>query len=68
MESLFYLNIKNIQKERKTMLVYFSIISNDFLSLITTISKMATLSNGKRTEKQNQDSSGTKLFLENNIF
>lgn len=62
MENLFYLNIKNIQKERKTMLVYFSIISNDFVSndhfyLVE-----------KEQKNSNQDSAGTKLFLEKNIF
>ena len=47
-EILFYLNIKNIPKEIKTVLVYFSITSNDFLSLITTISNMTTFPNGEK--------------------
>lgn len=62
MESLFYLNIKNIQKERKTMLVYFSIISNDF------VSNDHVYLMEKEQKNSNQDSAGTKLFLEKNIF
>ena len=48
----FYLNIKNILKEIKTVLAYFSITSNDFLSLITTITSMTTFPNGGRKKKQ----------------
>lgn len=62
MESLFYLNIKNIQKERKTMLVYFSIISNDF------VSNNHLYLMDKEQKNSNRDSAGTKLFLEKNIF
>lgn len=62
MENLFYLNIKNIQKERKTMLVYFSIISNDF------VSNDHFYLMEKEQKNSNQDSAGTKLFLEKNIF
>lgn len=42
METLYYLNIHNIESDIKTKLVYFSVISNNFPSLITTISNMAT--------------------------
>lgn len=62
MDSLFYLNIKNIQKERKTMLVYFSIISNDF------VSNNHLYLMDKEQKNSNRDSAGTKLFLEKNIF
>lgn len=62
MDSLFYLNIKNIQKERKTMLVYFSIISNDF------VSNSHLYLMDKEQKNSNRDSAGTKLFLEKNIF
>lgn len=62
MESLFYLNIKNIQKERKTMLVHFSIISNDF------VSNNHLYLMDKEQKNSNRDSAGTKLFLEKNIF
>ena len=68
-EILFYLNIKNILKEIKTVLVYFSITSNDFLSLITTISNMTTFPNrGKKKKNNNQDSAGRKLILENTFL
>lgn len=45
------------------MLIDFSIISEDSLSLIITISNMATFLNYKNKIKQ--DSAVTKLFLEN---
>ena len=50
-EILFYRNIKNILKEIKTVLAYFSITSSDFLSLITTITSMTTFPNGGRKKK-----------------
>lgn len=61
-EILYYLNIINIEREIKAMLVYFTIISNDFLSN----NQHLKYSRFFKTYKQSkQESAVTKLFSEN---